>query len=132
MICQHGIPDNEMKCLATAKCQKAHCSICQRGLYADELCFKCKNGYLNTLAGCVRQTKKITSIEGCSLYTADMQKCDRCRLGFFILSDGKCTENVFNQRFGVSGKNKFIREASVLRFEILIKFSLVLLISNIV
>lgn len=111
MICQKGLPDRNMKCSPNAECSLPNCSICQRGFYSDEICFKCKNGFLNSLQGCRKKSEQIAEIEGCSLYSENFEICKRCRMGFFIRKNGKCVRNVYADRFSLFGKRKSVTES---------------------
>ena len=93
LICKQGLPNASHKCNTKSTCSLKHCSICQFGLYYEEICFKCQNGYINTELGCIRHSKFSKIIKGCARYRGTLDRCQRCKVGYYIGPKGTCKRN---------------------------------------
>ena len=103
LICTRGLPNSKHKCNPKSKCSLSNCSYCQFGLYFEEICFKCKNNYLNTEIGCVHSSKIKTKIKGCSRYKGTLDRCARCKAGYYINQNQKCGKTKIH--FNLKRKN---------------------------
>ena len=102
LICNKGLPNTKHKCNKKSVCSSPHCSICQYGLYYEEICFKCNIGYFNTQIGCVHSSKVKKKIKGCSRYKGTLDGCVRCKHNYHIGKSGECHKNVQSLGIGFS------------------------------